>query len=135
VSVLLRYIIVGAANTVVGYATILLGLKLGAGDYISNAAGYALGMMMSYILHRRWTFEVAAAASFSEAGRFGAAAIAAYATNLSVIYVGRTAGYVDNPYVQATAMISYSITFFLMSRFFVFAEAKTAIVGKFEEDS
>lgn len=93
----MRYLVVGMVNTAIGYAIILLWLKLGAGDYISNAAGYVLGLMLAYLLHRRWTFALTTGASFAEAGRFGATAATAYAVNVGVIYAARTQGYIDNP--------------------------------------
>ena len=122
-----RFLVVGLLNTAFGYAIILLGLKLGLGDYLANAAGYAAGLALSYGLNRRWTFAVTTRPTLAEAGRFGLVAIAAYAVNIGVLYLARSMGFVDSPLAQAAAMLCYSIVFFLLSRFFAFAgaEAKT----------
>jgi len=112
---------VGLLNTAFGYSLILLGLWLGAGDYAANAAGYAGGLMLAYALHRRWTFGVKAPANYHEAGRFMLAALLAYAVNLGVIYLARTMGGAHNPLTQALAMAAYSLSFFVLTRFLVFA--------------
>lgn len=120
-----RFLTVGLMNTALGYTVILTGLKLGAGDYAANAAGYAAGLILAYNLHRRWTFEVKSRATFPEMARFATAAAAAYCANLGVIYLGRSMGYVENPLTHAAAMVTYSGSFFLLNRFVVFTAAKS----------
>jgi putative flippase GtrA len=122
-SLVARYSVVGFINTVVSYAIILMGLRLGAGDYGANAVGYLVGIALSYILQRRWAFAVKTPPSIREAARFCAAAVLAYGTNLCVIHLARSMGYIGNPAAQAIAMIAYSFTFFVLSRYVVFARA------------
>ena len=102
-----RFLTVGLLNTAVGYTIILLALAMGAGDYVANAAGYAVGLVLAYVLHRRWTFAVTSLASVREMGLFAASAMAAYAANLSIIYFARSMGHVDSPLVQVAAMAAY----------------------------
>ena len=120
-AMLSRYFVVGLINTVVGYTVILLGLRAGMGDYFANAAGYAGGLAVSYVLQRRWAFAVSTPPSYREAGLFFAAALLAYGANIGVLHVARSMGYIGSPVAQAIAMVAYSITFFILSRFVVFA--------------
>ena len=119
---LVRFCCVGAANTALGYSVILVGLHLGWGDYRANAAGYAAGLSLSYLLQRYWAFAVKAAPSVAEVAKFGGGAAVAYSANLAVIALARQLGYIGNPIAQICAMATYSLIFFLISRFLVFPE-------------
>jgi putative flippase GtrA len=52
-----KFLLVGAANTAVGLV-VILGAKdlLRAGDVAANICGYAVGLTVSFLLNRRWTF-------------------------------------------------------------------------------
>ena len=116
-----RFLAVGLVNSVVGYAIILGGLRAGLGDYAANATGYAVGLMIAYVLQRRFVFAVKRARTTGEILRFLAAAGLAYGVNLGVIHTARAMGHVASPLAQAVAMASYSLTFFGLSRLLVFA--------------
>ena len=53
---MLRFGAVGLLNMALGYAVILAGLALGLGDIISNATGYAAGLVLGFFPNRQWTF-------------------------------------------------------------------------------
>ena len=55
---ILRFGLVGLLNTAIGLGTIYV-LQLGFGvDYrLANTAGYALGIVNSFVLNRIWTFK------------------------------------------------------------------------------
>jgi putative flippase GtrA len=116
----IRFLLVGAFNTAFGYGFILIGLLVGLGDYIANAIGYALGIPMSYLLHRRWTFAPKVPASWAEGLRFGICFVIAYCANLAVIAIGRSAGRIEDPLVQGAAIATYAGLFFILTRFVVF---------------
>jgi putative flippase GtrA len=124
--VLFRFLIVGMLNSGVGYAFILLGLWLGFGDYLANAMGYAIGLGISYALHRNWTFAVSTAVSWREVARFAVAVIVAYSVNLTVIHLARSLGYFNSSIVQGVAMATYSCAFFILTRFLVFRSRNAA---------
>lgn len=126
----LRFLCVGLANTAVGYSVILLGLWFGAGDYAANAAGYMVGLTLSYQLNRRWTFAATSSASKSQAVRFGIAVLTAYGVNVGVLYLARSFGYVDSMVGQAAAQVAYSVTFFVLARFLVFVTARAPDSGR-----
>src|ERR1700733_12389687 len=54
---IIRFIFVGVANTAVGLS-VIWGTRnlIGASDVIANIAGYAVGITVSFMLNKRWTF-------------------------------------------------------------------------------
>lgn len=124
--VLVRFVLVGMFNTVVGYGIILIALLAGAGDYAANALGYIVGLPVSYFMHRFWTFEDRSPSTLPQALRFGVAALLAYGANVAVIFTARSLGYVENPLVQALAIGTYAGLFFLLCRFVVFTRPSLA---------
>ena len=117
---IVRYGVVGLANTVIGYGLILAGLFAGLNDYVANALGFAVGLCFSFFANRRFTFSRSGRATRQEAVRFLLCFTIAYAANLAVVTLGRTAGYPQNPLVQLAGMAFYSISFFLLMRIFAF---------------
>lgn len=117
---LARFALVGVINTAVGFALILLGLRLGLGDYAANALGYGLGLGVSYALNRSWTFRAVNAPSWAEFGRFAASFVLAYGANLSVLVLGRAAGLAGQPLLHLAGLGLYSVLFYVLSRTIVF---------------
>ena len=118
-----RYGLVGLINTAVGYAVILaldLGLKLN--PFIANAGGYAVGLLISFVLSRSFVFR--SQDSVRRAGpRYVIAVAAAFALNQLVMGAAR-ALLPDAPLGHATSqlagMASYKVALFLISYFWVF---------------
>ncbi|TCM17104.1 putative flippase GtrA [Novosphingobium sp. PhB165] len=117
----LRFGLVGVVNTLVGFAMIALLLHLGAGDWLANAASYAVGLCVSFTLNRRWTFGVRGAVATQEVTRFLTVFALSYAVNVAVLGTMRSLGFAENLIGQGTAMVAYSAIFFLLSRRFVFS--------------
>ncbi|MEL0210844.1 MAG: GtrA family protein, partial [Novosphingobium sp.] len=107
-----RFALVGVINTAIGFALILLGLRLGLSDFAANALGYGLGFCVSYALNRWITFKVEGAPSFREFGRFGAAFLLAYAANIAVLGLGRAAGMAGQPMLHLAGLGLYTVLFF-----------------------
>lgn len=116
----LRFGVVGLVNTALGYAVILAGLALGWGDLVSNAAGYAVGLLAGFALNRRWTFGSQAGRSASEGRRYLLVFLAAYCANLAVLALTRSLGFVESPLAQLAGLCTYSILFYLGSSRYVF---------------
>lgn len=53
---IVRFLIVGVGNTLVGLTFIFLFLRLGASDVAANALGYSVGLSFSFFANRSWTF-------------------------------------------------------------------------------
>lgn len=121
-----RFGLVGIANTLVGLAVIALLLHFGAGDYLANAVSYAIGICLSFVLNRTFTFRVRGRVAAHEVHRFLAVFAISYAANLGVLTLMRAAGFAETLIAQGAAMIAYSTVFFLLSRRFVFGPRPSA---------
>lgn len=119
----LKYCGVGVVNTVVGLA-VILGLSHFAGwHYVAaNAAGYAVGLVCSFILNRTFTFRESAAGT--AAGRqwmpFIVLMLAAYAVQLGALCVMVEWLRVPEAVAQVLAIGLYTGMGFVGSRLFVF---------------
>jgi putative flippase GtrA len=121
-----RFVAVGLLNTAVGLLVISSMLYFaGASALFANITGYAVGLTVSFVLNRNWTFR-GAHSVWRSAVRFLAVFVVAYAVNLAVLFHilsdARLGPYLG-PYVaQAVAMVCYSVTFFIGCRFFAFTQ-------------
>ena len=119
----IRFLLVGAANTGVGFGVILaLQFGLGASPHLANAGGYAVGLIVSFTLNRRFVFARGGPAGRT-AARFGAAALAAFGVNQGVLWVADRLlgpGSLAAVAAQALAAASYTATLFALCRGWVF---------------
>ncbi|WP_052680769.1 GtrA family protein [Pseudomonas fluorescens] len=116
----LKFGAVGLINTIIGLLAIYaLMFFLNAGPVTANAFGYIVGLLVSYLLNRGWTFSKNKSAPNSIV-RFIAVAVFAYVLNLAVVlFVIDLPG--ANPYVaQCVGIFFYTITMFVGCRIFVF---------------
>lgn len=116
----LRYLTVGLINTLMGYGVILLlQLRWEVHPVLANASGYAIGMTVSYVLNRRYTFRSHRnhAASMPI---FVAATLLCYLLN--VICLQFTMGVMHWPaaIAQAAAVLIYTVSFYFANRYWVF---------------
>jgi putative flippase GtrA len=122
---LVRYGLVGVANTAVGLGVILiLQMLLGLDPYSANAGGYAVGLAVSFLLNRAWTFQVSDRPA-GRLSRFMLAFAISYAANLGTLTllidpVGMVAA-------QAVAVVVYSTIFFVFCRVYVFAPQRQPV--------
>ena len=128
-----RFGLAGIANTLAGFLVIAaLDLGLGVEPRIANAAGYGVGLTVSFILNRAFVFRSVRRAR-TTGPRFLAAAFFAFALNQIVLSValgalGRTSG--DRIAAQLLAMAAYTAAMFILCRLWVFREAaEPAIPG------
>jgi putative flippase GtrA len=109
-----RFVIVGLANTAVGFGVIMaLQFGLQAPPHLANAGGYAVGFVVSFALNRTFTFADRGRLG-PAAARFAIAALAAFVLN----QVGRAGA---APVIaQGVAAISYTLSLFVLCRLWVF---------------
>jgi putative flippase GtrA len=120
---LLRYGLAGVANTLVGFsitATLDLGMQLHPA--MANTAGYAVGIVMGFLLNRAFVFRSRRSAKAAGARYLIAVAIA-FLTNQAVLaVVGHLLG--KEPLARLLAQLSamgfYTLVLFAFSRFWVF---------------
>ena len=116
----LRFGVVGLLNTVLGLAIIFAAKAfLGLGDLAANLVGYGLGLLCSFFLNRSWTFRHEGR-MFATFWRFGIAFAVAYVLNLVTVFALRDAMSLNSYLAQSGGVIPYTISFYLMSAYFVF---------------
>ncbi len=126
---IVRFAITGAANSVVGFAVLLLALRFGFSDIAANLTGFAAGLTVGFVANRQWTFAVEGRVSLAEVMRYLLGFALAWCLNLGVVLIGIRAGYAGSPFIHLAGIATYSVAFYFISRSFVFAPrtaAKTA---------
>lgn len=119
-----RFVVVGVFNTAIGLACIFAAKALlGWGDLAANAAGYAVGLAVSFALNRSWTFRDRGRISPALL-RFLGAFLLAYLANLATVFALRDIGGIDSYVAQAAGIVPYTVLFFLASRAFVFIDRR-----------
>lgn len=117
-----RYIAVGILNTVWGYLLIFGFMYLFAwAPEASNAAGYGIGLLTSFLLNRTYTFRSKNLKRY-EFGRFLIVFALAFATNLAALSIAvRWMGW-DPYFAQILSGGVYVVTSYLLNRVFVFKQ-------------
>lgn len=123
---LVRFLLVGATNTLLSYAVFRLGFGLLVGTparaAVAQAVAYGAGIAWSFVWNRRWTFrsEAPVASSFA---RFGGVQLALLAASSALL--GLTVDRLDWPATPAWILVLGAVTVanFGLQRRFVFAPA------------
>ena len=115
-----RFSLVGVINTFSGL-TVIYGAKglFGLGDVFSNMVGYGVGLIVSFLLNKSWTFRHEGE-FLQSALRFFTAFAIAYPVNLGVVFFLIEQGGINSYIAQALGIPPYMIVFFLLSRYFAF---------------
>ncbi|GGD09493.1 GtrA family protein [Aquisalinus flavus] len=116
-----RFVVAGIANTVFGFLVFWIANQgLGWHIALANAAGYALSLVLAYLLNRFFVFSDQIAVKGSVA-LFLACFAAAFVVNQAVLWgVDALSGWHPG-IVQLIAMASYTLVFFLLNKLVVFA--------------
>jgi len=117
----LRYLIVGALNTGFGLL-VIFGCKwaLGMDDIPANMVGYGCGVIFSFVLNAKWTFDYDGP-KLTAFLRFVSVLLVAYLANLFTVVTAIDMG-VNSYLAQALGVIPYVILGYLGSRLFAFAK-------------
>lgn len=119
----IKFAVVGVANTLAGLSLIYLcKWLLGFGDVIANICGYSIGLALSFILHRGWTFRHSGPV-LPALVRFLAIFILAYLSNLATVLVTIKSLEMNSDVAQAGGILPYTVIFFFGSRYFAFGQA------------
>lgn len=115
-----RFAVAGVLNTVVGLSVIFaVKLAFAAPEALANAAGYAVGLAVSFSLNRNWVFRSTAPAR-TALRRFLVVFALAYAANLAVVLVAAGTFGVNGYIAQTLGVGTYAVLSYLGSRVFVF---------------
>lgn len=115
-----RYALVGLVNTVVGLGVIYGAMYfLGFADIPANALGYMVGVIVSFLLNRQWTFRDTGPIG-SALVRFLAVLLVAYFANLGTVLALVELAAVNRYLAQAAGVLPYVVVGYLGSRYFAF---------------
>lgn len=121
-----RFVIVGVLNTGLGLAVIFAAKGLfGWGDVSANMLGYSVGLAVSFVLNRSWSFAHCGAV-LPALARFLAAFLLAYAVNLGTVLALIRVLEINSYLAQAIGVMPYTLIFFAASRLLVFAPRRLA---------
>jgi putative flippase GtrA len=124
-----RYVAVGIANTLFGYA-LIFGFMFGVGwsPEASNVAGYAIGLITSYLMNRSFTFR-----STNERGseflRFLVVFFISFGANFVALWLLLHVFDVTDWVAQIVAGFFYVATSYLLNRAFVFSDGRRQAAG------
>lgn len=117
---LIKYIIVGAINTIAGYSIILFLINIGLLAELSNFLGYAVVWILSYELNKQFTFK------FSDQSKkvflkYISTMLIVYCVNLTILII--LFRFLDfNIYLaQLIASIAYTLIGYSISKKWVFS--------------
>ena len=106
-------------NTALGLLVIFSAKALGADDVGANVTGYAVGLALSFVLNKRWTFGFSGDALPSLVRFFSVFALA-YLANLTMVLSLIAALGIDPYWAQALGVIPYTLIFYVGSRWYAF---------------
>ena len=116
-----RFVMVGLLNTAAGLGMIYGARWLGMGEVAANGTGYALGLMLSFSLNRRWTFRHRGP-WLALASRFCVVTLLAWLVNLAILLALLRLA-VTPVLAQAGAVLCYTVVSYLGYRCWAFAPA------------
>jgi putative flippase GtrA len=116
---LLKFLAVGILNTLLSLC-IIFGLKYfyAFSDVSANLIGYIAGLISSFLLNKKWTFNHNGQLSITVV-KFILTFIVAYTINILCVLLMIELG-INDYYAHFLAMPIYTIIFYLGSKFFVF---------------
>lgn len=115
-----RYIVIGIVNTIAGYGTIFsLMFYFSLIPEISNFFGYLVGILISYILNKKFNFK-SKGSHKKELPKFIIGLGIAYFVNLLVLFISYRFLNINMYLAQFIAGCFYVITGYLMSKYFAF---------------
>ena len=124
----IRFGLVGFSNTTITFGVFyLLSEVLGVNYMLSSLVGYALGVVNSFILNKKWTFADTDKRILQQLLKFTVVNLVSLGVNLSVLYIGVEVFHLAKTIAQIMAVGFSIVANFIGSRLFVFAEADTSI--------
>jgi putative flippase GtrA len=118
----IRFGIVGIVNTVVGLLSIYGAIFfLDAGPVFANAFGYTVGLGISFLLNRIWTFNDTRTIS-KVLPRYIFAAAIAYFSNLLTVLSFTHYSNLGRYQVQLFGIVIYTTLMFIICRVYVFSK-------------
>ena len=119
---LIRFLSVGLFNTLIGISVIYMLLFYGVNNYISNISGYIFGIILSYFLHKYYTFKSQNGITKKEILKFLFVFLISYCINIIILYL--SLHFFSQYLSQLLAIIGYSIVNYLLNKLYTFKKIK-----------
>lgn len=117
-----KFGIVGISNTCITAFVIWVMLKpVGCSAFVSNIAGYAVGVLNSFVWNRCWTFRSSVGWRRS-AWRFVLVFGISYLLQLAALFTLNATLSIDPYYNQLLAMLFYTAVNFILNKLYTFKE-------------
>jgi len=116
-----RYAVAGLLNAAVGFFAIYVGLLLGLSPWVANASGYLVGLLFSFLTSKAFVFK-SRGRTGPELWRFVAAFLVSFGANLAVLEVLTRRDVLPPILTQATAVFTYVLVMYPLSRWVVFRQ-------------
>ena len=124
-SQLIRFILVGAFNTVLGYGIIFFFMYIiNLSPEFSNVIGYMATLIASYFLHRRYTFRVEQKKNIMFF-YFLIVFMISYCANLAILVILVRAMGIHAGISQFVAGAAYVCTSYLLNKYYAFRPSET----------
>ncbi len=121
--VFVKYLMVGAVNTIAGFAVIVFCLEIiRLPPVAANAIGFAAGLVLSFLLNRSFAFRSSVPIG-SGLIRFAMVAGAGYLLNLASLLVSERILHFGTYPSQIVGVATYVLVVFFASRGLVFSKA------------
>ena len=119
-----RFGAVGLVNTAIGLGAIWGAMAFGVAAIPANIFGYVVGLIISFVLNRGWTFRRGSAPMQVRiaAPRFAGSFVVAWLLNIGVVWIGLQTTVISPYLLQLAGVLTYSVTFFFLCRIWVFSE-------------
>lgn len=118
---LVKYILVGITNTLIGYTLIFFFIFVGIYPEVSNLFGYGFVMIISYFLNKKFTFKSQNSHS-KEFSRFLLSMGLAYVLNLLTLMIGYRFFEINVYVSQILAGGVYTMSGYILSKNWVFTK-------------
>ena len=119
---LVKYLLVGVLNTIVGFGLIFLLMWQGFSPELSNIIGYAVGICFSFVMNKIFTFgskQASKTANLKEFVKFVSSMLIAWVLNFITLKICLKMG-VNAYLAQIISGGIYTITGYLLSKIWVF---------------
>ncbi|MEJ5299411.1 MAG: GtrA family protein [Thermodesulforhabdaceae bacterium] len=114
-----KYLIVGFLITLIGYSIIFLLMYIGVSPETSNIIGYAVGITVSYILNKVYTFKSKAHPK-KEFPKFLFSLLISYGLNLLTLILCVRTLYINMYISQVISGTVYTLSGFFLAEYFAF---------------
>lgn len=115
-----KFLLIGLINSASGLAVIFgLIYWLNIDPVLANVAGYSVGLTISFLLNRSWTFN-AGRTDTSQILKYAIAFLVSFFLNIALLKIFSSNMGFGIYFSQFIAVGTYSISMFLLCRFFVF---------------